>query len=71
MRAELCPVCHGSGTVQCMGYSSSLACHGCGGKGWVEVGNADNRPEPIHNISYSYAPYFIEPTVTLSVFEGG
>lgn len=45
MKAELCPVCGGSGKYYPSGLSSGTGpktCHGCNGKGWVEV-NADNR----------------------------
>ncbi|MFH1231242.1 MAG: hypothetical protein V1709_07065 [Planctomycetota bacterium] len=44
-KAVLCPVCGGSGTIQPYDDGQSPAvpqpviCHGCGGKGWVEVGN--------------------------------
>ena len=31
MKAQLCPVCHGSGK-----YTGDK-CHGCNGKGWVQV----------------------------------
>lgn len=42
-RAVLCPVCVGRGkvapvwAVSTTGESWSVTCHGCGGKGWVEV----------------------------------
>ena len=41
VKAVKCPVCGGSGKVQ-SGIISVVApmfetCHGCGGKGWVEV----------------------------------
>ena len=43
--AERCPVCYGSGKYTPIngGCSSGVpqpqTCHGCGGKGWVEVGD--------------------------------
>lgn len=42
--AEKCPVCKGKGTVidpDSYGKTAYLPkrCHGCEGKGWVEVGN--------------------------------
>lgn len=42
--AERCPVCNGTGKLQNWSYSTSSAslsttCHGCGGKGWVTVGD--------------------------------
>jgi DnaJ-class molecular chaperone len=36
MKAELCPVCKGLGTFTRLD-NSEKTCHGCGGKGWVEV----------------------------------
>jgi len=42
-KAVTCPVCDGKGTVSNMGYNghtstlTEITCHGCGGKGWVEV----------------------------------
>lgn len=39
MKASLCPVCNGSGKVFCIGPGTNptTICHGCAGKGWVEV----------------------------------
>ena len=40
MKAVLCPVCNGSGKIQPTGDQSDNkleTCHGCNGKGWVEV----------------------------------
>ena len=42
MKAERCPVCYGSGKYQTgadIGGTNPTVttCHGCGGKGWVEV----------------------------------
>jgi hypothetical protein len=31
MHAEKCPICEGVGMLH------DIECHGCGGKGWVEV----------------------------------
>jgi len=41
-KAQLCPVCGGTGkitkqTVGTAGDTFEVTCHGCGGKGWVEV----------------------------------
>jgi len=40
--AELCPVCSGSGKYK------KKKCHGCGGKGWIEVGR---------DMDFSIPPY--------------
>ena len=46
--AVLCPVCVGSGFTPTPGYTScTKQCHGCNGKGWVEVGgDAEWWPSP-------------------------
>jgi len=41
-RAVVCPICSGTGTIVEGGYATTAGplkktCHGCGGKGWVEV----------------------------------
>lgn len=43
--AEICPICLGEGKIRPEGIWSEdckITCHGCGGKGWVEVGNSDS-----------------------------
>jgi DnaJ-class molecular chaperone len=46
--AEKCPVCNGKGEIFRAGdvgdTRSNNVCHGCNGKGWVEVGT--EYPEP-------------------------
>lgn len=42
MHSERCPVCNGKGTIPQFSNTTSTAeitCHGCNGKGWVEVGD--------------------------------
>ena len=40
MKAVLCPVCSGTGKVQDYhDIRAYITCHGCGGRGWVEVSN--------------------------------
>jgi DnaJ-class molecular chaperone len=40
--AEVCPVCKGSGKVKGsvggVGQQFTVFCHGCDGRGWVQVG---------------------------------
>lgn len=40
-KAEKCPVCVGTGKFE------GVPCHGCGGKGWVEVGDSYPIPYPL------------------------
>ena len=69
MKAVLCPVCNGVGRVSSGFYNRSgdcsywvssggnpEVCRSCNSKGWVEIGNADDRLEPIDNITYSQPP---------------
>lgn len=63
MKAELCPVCKGEGVRVNHGYgetagaSKYIQCHGCGGKGWVEVGDNTLPPCTVPYIKYWYPPY--------------
>lgn len=43
MKAVLCPVCRGEGRYK------DKPCHGCGGRGWVEVReiSATSPPSPL------------------------
>lgn len=50
-RAVLCPVCNGSGKLPPTSDTSDATprvCHGCGGKGWVEVGEDFKPTSPTH-----------------------
>ena len=43
--AEICPICHGRGKIKNpMDITApvEITCHGCGGKGWIEV--SDETP---------------------------
>lgn len=46
MKAVKCPVCDGSGRTSKMFDSSTNTkeCHGCNGKGWVEIGSDAEPP---------------------------
>jgi len=43
---EICPVCNGTGVYappndgQTTNVPMAQTCHGCGGRGWVEVGDS-------------------------------
>ena len=56
-KADLCPVCKGSGKGPWIGAKEEseyapkggwLPCHGCHGMGWVEVGKEERSPVPDH-----------------------
>ena len=62
MKAELCPVCRGKGTIcnHAENTDSSLhstcpTCHGCGGRGWVEV--KEERSTQTYDYSIDKCPY--------------
>lgn len=75
--SERCPICLGSGKLLYQNYfnesscsnTSEHTCHGCTGKGWIEVndsypvfsiipkctcGTNTTAPCPIHNINVPY-----------------
>ena len=82
MKAVTCPVCSGSGkykrtvTGTMSGMTQELVdkCHGCDGKGWVEVKDGDSHPV----IVYPYQPWpwqpwppvIYEPYVTWTLSSG-
>lgn len=46
--AEKCPVCNGKGEIIKNNMTGeTTVCHGCNGKGWVEVGT--EYPNPINS----------------------
>ena len=51
MHAEKCPVCLGSGKVE------GKQCHGCNGRGWIEVSDGGSRYIPY----VPYEPYPWQP----------
>ena len=65
MKAVICPVCSGTGKyIETNTYETSVVttprmCHGCSGKGWVEVNETTPTtptiyPQPI----FPYYPYY-------------
>jgi len=48
MHSEICPICLGSGKIACECGSGTKVCHGCNGRGWVEVSDS---------YWYPYNPY--------------
>lgn len=73
MRAVKCPVCNGSGQVTTIipdGTSlkqdgSTTTCHGCNGKGWVEIGGGDSGSYVPCTPTWPYTPtYPFYPQIT-------
>ncbi len=75
--AEICPVCKGTGSLMTSSpdifpgttkNSSPKSCHGCNGKGWVEVSDGLNSfvPLPIPGAQPAFAidPTYVPSTVT-------
>ncbi len=66
--AQLCPVCLGSGKYYppSVTVADGIACHGCGGKGWVEIGQDDIPycPTPPVYPYYPYSWYYITNPVS-------
>lgn len=62
MHAELCPVCNGEGKIESE-YKPLVEpkeCHGCKGKGWIEVQDSQTIwyvPQPYQ----PYVPYQPQP----------
>ncbi len=61
VHAEICPVCKGTGKIRKKtGYPEpTKTCHGCGGKGWVEVGREEPVfiPKPDNPYPYPTIPF--------------
>jgi len=63
MQAVLCPVCKGAGRykyeLEGAAVKATRDCHGCGGKGWVTIG--DRYPVcptyPTYPVYPTYPPY--------------
>jgi len=71
--AVLCPVCQGKGTICNHDANMPLflhptcpTCHGCGGRGWVEVHNGipDNYVYPNGTLFYEPQPEYKIPETT-------
>jgi len=70
--AEKCPVCNGTGRIENTGSTAvnEKSCHGCNGRGWIEVGSGPDPLNPFlpypHPVPYSprLIPYWSPWTVT-------
>ena len=64
--AEICPVCKGKGTKRSVngiaGDEAPIPCHGCGGRGWVEVGTEYPVQPVVRPIMPSYGEPELCPT---------
>lgn len=63
--AEKCPVCNGSGkywlsTPESTNAGYYITCHGCGGKGWIEVSDEPIKTCPCPYPWYPWYPYTYE-----------
>ena len=58
LQAQICPVCNGSGKIMSEPTTNKdKTCHGCDGRGWVEVGTPAYLPA-YPNYPWEYPPYF-------------
>lgn len=65
----ICPICHGTGRITGSPTATAIndrTCHGCVGKGWVELGGFPNtvgpnlpmpEPKPWSPLGPPYWPY--------------
>jgi len=48
--AQRCPICNGTGKIADNTTAGNRTCHGCYGRGWVEVGSAyPIYPYPVYS----------------------
>ena len=71
MEAQKCPVCDGSGKYK------DKTCHGCDGKGWVEVGVDYPPPLPYNPFPHRddpwrpYKPWDVYPYTWITWYKRG
>lgn len=56
-QAVTCPVCYGTGIYKSPSSEGTAVwvaktCHGCDGRGWVEVGKDNPWPDPVPSVPY-------------------
>ncbi len=71
MKAQLCPVCNGSGEYRKIDEKEGEGeiCHGCGGMGWIEVSDEPANEYPPYTLrtypyDRPYPPYDFPGTAT-------
>ena len=63
-KAVQCPICNGAGKLKDPGknmdatYAPEKICHGCSGKGWVEVSEEFSQKSPQYIPSINPWPFF-------------
>lgn len=64
---EICPICWGEGKVIKPESKWLVLCHGCGGKGWVEVSDQPMEPiyRPIYGHSHIRSPHSASSAIEL------
>ena len=65
MHSEICPVCHGEGTIPVIGMTTSTdprkTCHACNGAGYILVPDEHPYwPEPYYP-PQPFTPFYIDP----------
>ena len=63
--AQRCPLCYGKGTLEDNTTAGGKTCHGCGGRGWVEVGNYPVYPAPYPVTPWP--PYYTQPILPWTI----
>lgn len=56
MHSELCPVCQGEGKIRDKLSGEKKTCHGCNGRGWVEVNDCR-----LHYVPFGDPPWPMYP----------
>jgi len=67
MHSEKCPVCKGQGAIPMLHSTACRAvCHGCQGKGWIEVSDDRESPRlPFFKLLDAFAEYISSITEDL------
>jgi len=63
MKAQICPICSGEGKYK------NKECHGCGGKGWIEVREDYYPIVPYYPRPYEPYPYYRYPYAWIETYQ--